>query len=131
MNEHERGFVAAFIIPERRQRYLTLLANPRRRGKALERLNHGQDIDFSCTQVVPAGWDTDTMADTLARLGAGPGCYVIADASDLDGQTLPLRDALWKASVHGFGVVVSCLPGRLCCYKPESPSRHYILVKRD
>ena len=36
MNEHEIGFVSAFIIPERRERYLSLLGNPKRRGKAAQ-----------------------------------------------------------------------------------------------
>jgi hypothetical protein len=62
-------------------------------------------------------------------MGAGESCYVIADASDIDGQTLPLREALWRASIHGFGVVLSCLPGRLCYYKPESPTPGFILEK--
>ena len=126
-NEHEIGFVSSFIIPERRDRYLTLLGNPKRRGKALNRLNHAQDIDWSLARPVPPGCVAESLAVLLENLGAGETCYVIADASDMDGQTLPLREALWRASVHGFAVVLSCLPGRLCFYKPESPTPGFIL----
>ena len=126
-NKHEIGFVSSFIIPERRERYLSLLGNPKRRGKVLNRLNHSHDVDLSRAQQVPNGFITESLAALLESLGAGPTCYVIADASDMDGQTLPLREALWRASVHGFGVVLSCLPGCLCFYKPESPTSGFIL----
>ena len=89
MNEHETGFVSAFIIPERRERYLSLLGNPKRRGKVLNRLNHSQDIDFSVARPVPPGCDRESLAALLEKMGAGPICYVIADASDMDGQTMP------------------------------------------
>jgi hypothetical protein len=113
-NEHEIGFVSSFIIPERRERYL----------------NHFQDVDLSLARPVPSGWAVESVAVLLEKMGAGETCYVIADASDMDGQTLLLREALWRASVHGFAVVLSCLPGRLCFYKPESPTPGFILEKK-
>ncbi len=129
VNEHEIGFVSSFIIPERRERYLSLLGNRKRRGKLLNRLNHSQDVDQSLARPVQSSCDAESLAVLLEKLGAGETCYVIADASDMDGQTMNLREAVWRASVHGFGVVVSCLPGRLCFYKPESPTSGFILEK--
>jgi hypothetical protein len=126
-SEHEISFVSSFIIPERRKRYLSLLGNLKRRGKVLNRLNHAQDIDWSLARQVPPGCAAESLAVLLEKMGAGETCYVIADASDMDGQTLPLREALWRASIHGFGVVLSCLPGRLCFYKRESPTTGFIL----
>jgi hypothetical protein len=129
MNEHEIGFVSSFIIPVRRDRYLNLLGNPRRRGKLLNRLNHSQDVDLSLARPVPPACIGESLAAVLEQMGAGETCYVIADACDMDGQTLPLREALWRASVQGFDVVLSCLPGRLCFYKPESPTPGFILER--
>lgn len=43
----------------------------------------------------------------------------MADASDLDGATLPLVDAVGFALMHEFGLVLSCLPGELAVYKAE------------
>jgi hypothetical protein len=128
--EHEIGFISSFIIPKRRERYLSLLGNLKRRGKVLNRLNHSQDVDLSLARQVPPGCIGESLAILLEQRGAGETCYVIADASDMDGQTMNLREALWQSSVHGFGVVVSCLPGRLCFYKPESPTTGFILEKR-
>ncbi len=129
MNEHEVAFVMAFIIRERRERYLSMLGNPKRRRKILDRLNHSQDIDFSLARQVPPACSGDSLAVLLKRLGAGDTCHVIADSSEMDGHTLPLREALWRATFHGFGVVLSCLPGRLCFYKPESPTPGFILER--
>jgi hypothetical protein len=127
-NKHEIGFVSSFIIPERRERYLSLLGDPKRRGKLLNRLNHSQDVDLSLARPVPSGCAAESLAVLLEKMGAGEICYVIADASDMDGQTLPLRETCWRASAHGFGVVLSCVPGRLCFYKPESPTTSLRLV---
>jgi len=124
MNDHENGFVSAFVLSERRERYRELLANPKRRSKILERLSCGKDIDFSRAQPVPVNCD---LARLLEELGAGPTCYVMADVSEMDGQEMPLREALWQAQIHSFGVVVSCLAGSLCYYKPESPTPGFIL----
>ena len=129
VNEHEIGFVSSFIIPERRERYLSLLCNPKRRGKLLDRLNHAQDIDLSHARQMPPGCLGKSVVILLESMGASESCYVIADASEMDGQTLPLGEALWRTSVHGFGVVLSLVPGRLCFYKPESPTPGYILEK--
>ena len=129
INEHEIGFVSSFIIRERMERYLSLLGNPKRRGKVLNRLNHSQDVDLSLARHVPPGCTGESLKMLLEQMGAGEACYVIADASEMDGQTLPLREALWRASVHGFGVLLSCVPGRLCFYKPESPTCGFILEK--
>jgi hypothetical protein len=130
INEHEIGFVTSFIIPERRERYLSLLGNPKRRGKLLHRLNHAQDIDLSLARPVSPGCAGETLAVVLEQMGAGETCYVIADAIDMDGRSMDLREALWRASVHGFGVALSCLPGRLCFYKPESPTTGFILERK-
>ena len=78
---------------------------------------------------MPHGFLTESLALVLEGMGAGETCYVIDDASVMDGQTLPLREAVWKTRVHGFGVVLSCVPGRLCFYKPESPTSGFILEK--
>ena len=129
-NEHEIGFVSSFIIPERRERYLSLLCNPKRRGKVLNRLNHSHDVDLSRAQQVRPGCVAESLAVLLEKMGAGETCYLIADASDMDGQTMDLGEACWRASVHGFGVVLSCVPGRLCFYKPESPTTSFILERK-
>jgi hypothetical protein len=42
LNLHEIGFVKSFVISQRRERYLSMLGNPERRRKRLNRLNHRQ-----------------------------------------------------------------------------------------
>src|SRR4051794_5421437 len=73
-NEHEIGFVSSFIIPERRARYLSLLGNPKRRGKLLNRLNHAQDIDWSLARPVSSWCFPVSLAVLLENMGAGETC---------------------------------------------------------
>jgi hypothetical protein len=130
MEDHEQAFVAAFITHERQQRYLELLASSKSKGrkKILDRLNHRFDLDYSLAERVPS--NAPSLERTLKAKGAGTMCHIIADTSGLDGSTLPLGEALEFALSHDFGVVLSCVPGRLAFYKSEAPGPAYILEHR-
>jgi hypothetical protein len=129
MNEHEARFVRAFILPEKRERYTRLLSHPKRRGKILERLNHKLDIDYRfATPVPPPQRQARTVERLLRQRGAGLTCHVIADASPLDGQDVPLAEALDALfGQPGFGAVLSCVSGRLAFYKEEDIGEAYVL----
>src|SRR5688500_15292948 len=112
MNAHEQAFVEAFIDPVRKERYLSLLASPKRRRKVLERLNHQLDLRADLEIQLPAD---ATDAGIVAALGdrrAPEVSHIIADSSDRDGMELPLVDAVAFATNHPFGVIISCIPGR-------------------
>lgn len=129
MNEHEHAFVTAFIVAERRERYLTLLSNPKRRAKILNRLNH--HLDFNRSLATELGYGSpDSLAEFLEAKGAKATCYVIADNRKLDGQELPLAEACWHAFTDGFGIVLSCVPGQLAFYRPEAPGPGFILERK-
>jgi hypothetical protein len=130
MNDHEIAFAHSFIVPEKRRRYIELLSNPKRRFKLLARLNHSSDIDFSLadpTNDIAAA----SVATILRNEGAGSMCHVIADASDYDGSDRALSQALEIAYLHPFGIILSCIPGKLAFYKPESPGLKYILRQKQ
>jgi hypothetical protein len=63
----------------------------------------------------------------LRSLGSPEECHIIADTSDFDGKDVSLEDAVAIADQHDFGVVVSCIPGKLAVFKHESPSSLYVL----
>ena len=63
----------------------------------------------------------DELEKLLRAKGAGPSCHVIVDGLKVDGRELPLREALMLICMHRSGAILSCLPGRLAYYKPESP----------
>ena len=116
---HEAAFVAAFVIPDKRSRYLEFLPNPKRRAEILNRWNHFFDfIPERATQIPRTS--ACELAQVLRYHGAGRTGYVMGD-SNTDGCDLPLEDAIESALASGWGAVVSCIPARLALYLQEFP----------
>ncbi|TWU50747.1 hypothetical protein Poly51_40400 [Rubripirellula tenax] len=109
---HETGFVRSFIIRERRDRYLSQLQLPKKRGSFLDRLNHRfqRDLDDRCICDSPTMPPLDTV------------CYIIASEHELDGRFVPASDVSDILASAAFGIVVSFVPGKLVTYKDEAPS---------
>lgn len=127
---HEEAFTKAFITSEKRARFIQALANPKRRKEMLERL--GQHLPYlpGFATEVP-GWQDfpEELEKLLLAKGAGPTCHVVADGLKADGRELPLRQALDLICLHERGAILSCLPGRLAYYKPESPGPGILLER--
>jgi hypothetical protein len=111
--EHETGFVRSFIIPARTDRYLSKLSSSKHRGAFLDRLNHQllDDLDNRYVSSAPRPWPSEVDM-----------CYVIADEREYDGQLMSATEAKKIVDAAYFGIVVSFVPGKLVCYKGESPS---------
>ncbi len=129
--DHEAAFAKAFLASEKRARFVQFLADPKRRKEMLDRLNHDLPYMPGFATGVPSHQDyPDELEKLLKAKGAGPTCQVIADGLKADGRELPLREALNLICMHERGAILSCLPGRLAYYKPESPGQG-ILFERQ
>lgn len=127
---HEEAFVKAFIRSEKRARWAQALADHRRRGEFLDQLNQNLPYLHEFATDVPGSQDfPGELLRLLQAKGAGPRCHVIADGLKIDGRELPLAEALNEIFLNRFGAVLSCLPGRLAYYKPESPRRGVLLER--
>lgn len=133
--DHEVG-LAAFLIPHRRERFLTSLAagHPRRQ-KATGRLAHFPDLDPAfCHPVDSSGRAAENVHRTLTQLreaGAPELAYVVADDNALDGQTLDVADALVRILATGTGALVSCIPGQLALFEGEHPGDRNVLIRSN
>ena len=126
--DHEEAFVKTFLLSEKRARWAQFLSNPRRRKEVLDHLNHNLPYIRALGTEVPGKQDFPAELERLLKSkGAGPTCHVIVDGLKIDGRELPLLEALNHICMHEFGAVLSCIPGRLVYYKPESPSHGIIL----
>lgn len=126
--EHSSALVRAFIAPDRRERYLGLLASARGRAKLRRALAHLHDLDPRCTRELPKGVNTPAeIAAFLSAKGAPDECVLLAEDDALDGRCLPLADALDAVVGRGMGAFISCLPGRLALYEGEGPRERYLL----
>ena len=118
--EHEQAFVSAFVVPEKRARYAEFLPKPKRRVEITRRFSHFFDFVPALARQVPRGVASE-LAPLLRAKGAGDTAHVIGGRDEIDGQDLPLEEAIDGALGDPSGVVVSCIPGRLALYIQEYP----------
>jgi hypothetical protein len=130
MNPHEEQFARSFIVPKKRDRYLTLLESKRGRAKLLDGLNHCRDLDSSCATLIPSNQQSDSSIESLLRRkGAPETCYVMSDNRDIDGREMSLSDALTETVGMGAGTFISCVPGKLGYFELEGFDGRYILER--
>lgn len=117
-SEQEEAFVRAFIVPDKKERYSLLLANPKRRRKLLGALYHSLDaIPARMTPIANRDHSPAAIETLLKHKGAGPTCYLISPEKDLDQQEMPLREAIDRLILPDSVAIACCLPGRLAYYK--------------
>jgi len=127
---HEEELIKAFFVPTKRERYLEMIANPRKRKKFLLELSHFKALDHRYCFVVPKVEHTaEQIAAFLTRKGATPSCWVTSEDSDLDGKEMPLLEALKKVVGYQMGTFLSCVPGKLAYFEDEDD--RWILERRD
>jgi hypothetical protein len=127
--DHEEALVKAFFIAKKQERWLGLLANPKRRRDILECLPSLSDLDSRHTLEVPPPQTSRQIVEMLRERGAGPDAYLISESSALDMQTLPLAEAVGALVGMGMATLVSCIPGQLGYFEGEHRLR-LILERR-
>ena len=120
LHPEEEAFVRAFIVPHKQERYLAMLANPKKRSKILRLLYHKLDTISAKTFAI-AGRDHNhvSVVDVLRRKGAGTLCYLISPERELDQQEMPLEKVIDQLISQDSTAIVCCMPGRLAYYKAE------------
>jgi hypothetical protein len=122
----EEATIRAFVVPAKRDRWLSLLASKTRRAKALDLLNHFRDWD---PRFVHSFDNQSKLLRALLAAGAPADCHVISNDHSLDGRQMPLTDAIEAAENYSFASVLCCVPGELACFFDEiaAPRRRLIL----
>jgi hypothetical protein len=130
MMEHEQAFVRAFIVADKQARYLAKLSSSSRRRDITARLYHSFDYDPKYVAQIPPGEQTtQAIFARLRKLGAPESCHAIAADSKLDGEDLPLAEALERVVGVIDGVILSCIPGVLAYYESEDLKGRYVLSR--
>ena len=123
LHPDEEATVHAFIIKEKKQRYIDMLANSKKRAKIVDDLNHCRDIDERFA--TPVLWNN--AFDELKKRGAPVTCRLISSISGLNEKVLPLAAALPLVEEGGWGTILCCIPGQLAYYFDECGFRRLIL----
>ena len=127
---HASALLNAFVRPERRARYLGLLASAKGRAKLRAQLAHFRDLDPRFAAPVPGGQGPAAIAALLVDRGAPPVCYVLSEDADLDGREMPLAEGLAAVVGRGMGTFLSCVPGRLAYFEGEDAGERFVLERR-
>jgi hypothetical protein len=133
--------IRAFIVPDRRERYLAQLGSPKTRQKFMAKhFHHMADLDERYAEKLDPGmplveWERrgeahlDKIYELLRRRGAPTRCYVMSASSDLDGQEVDLMEALKEVVGFNDGTFISCIPGRLAYFEGEELNERYVLQR--
>ncbi len=118
----EEAFVRAFIVAERRERFLELLAKPKHRHKITESLAHPNLRWFDARfmkNIPPSQSSAVLIAKLLRQKGGGPTCWAISESSKLDAKEIDLDSVLSDVVGYGTGTILSCIPGKLAFVESE------------
>jgi len=127
--EHERGIILSFIIPVRQDRYLEMLAKPKRRKDITSSLAHFKHLEMRhAVQIPPRQQHAAEIFQLLRLKGAPETCYALSEDSELDGKEMSLSEALGEVVGRGMGTFLSCLPGRLAYFEDEE--QRWILERK-
>jgi|SRR5215469_16388156 len=118
--EHEEALVRAFILPQRRDRYLEMVAKPKKRQVFTESLAHFKHLDMRfAVRIPPNQQHANEIAKILKSKGAPATCYAFSEWDEIDGRDISLDDALKAVVGGGMGTFLSCIPGRLAYFEDE------------
>lgn len=127
---HEEQLIKAFFVPTKRERYLEMIAKPKKRQKFLLELAHFKALDRRYLLAIPPRQqDPEQITSILSQKGAPRTCWVTSEDSNLDGKEMPLREALKKVIGYQMGTVLSCIPGKLAYFEDEED--RWILERRN
>jgi hypothetical protein len=125
---HDEATIKAFILPQRRQRYLGFLSTQKNRVKFTSQLAHFRALDPRwLVDIPPSHQNPSSIARLLASKGAGSRCWRISENSEFDAQEMELEVALNETVGYGWGTIISCIPGKLAYFEDEDV--RYILQR--
>jgi len=116
--KYEEEIIRLFVHRDRKERYLYKLARPDRRREVLAEL-WAMEFDPRCIIALPHNMELESLGALLNAKGAGKQAYMFTLIEELDGQTLPLLDALTACVGFGIGTIVYCFEGRIAYYESD------------
>ena len=117
---HETQLIRAFLLPQRQERYVELLSRPQRLKDETEQLAHFKHLDMRwAVTILSKKQHTSSILALLKSKGAPDTCYAISEDDELDGNEIPLAEALEAIVGRGIGTFLSCLPGTLAYFEDE------------
>lgn len=126
----EVQLLRAFVLPNKRERYIALATSKQRRGQFLSELHHFRHFDPRWIRKLRGEQDSPGgLIRELKRLGAVEKCYVISANREWDSVTGPLKPLIEQVFGRVEGTIVSCIPATLAYYEGEGPFTRFVLQR--
>lgn len=126
-NIHEIAFIQNFVVKEKQDRMLAIRHN---RKKLRLLLAHKIELK---KQFVHFLKNDEAKAENLylmlKKYGASDICYTICENSKYDYQEVNLKEVLSKILNRDFGIIISCIPGKLAYYQGEDVLCKILLIQ--
>ncbi len=124
----DEHLLARFFVSTKRDRYVEMISNPKKRKKFLRELPHFKSVDPRYfVPLPPKKLFPDQIAAILTMKGAPQTCWITSEDPHLDGRELPLLEALKDVVGGQMGTFLTCIPGRLAYFEGEAMGDRWIL----
>ena len=112
--------IRAFVIRQKRDRYVEMISSPKKRKKFTSDLAHWNDFDPRfIVKIAPSSQHPANIESILRSKGAPEMCRIISEWDVLDDVSLPLAEALKEVVGCQMGAIICCIPGRLAFFENE------------
>lgn len=131
--EIEEAFIRQFILPERQERWLYMLASAKQRKKQLHRLNHHFEFRADEIRSLPLhNYDCTEISELLKKEKVGHSVYAISYREEIDGKTFSFEEAIDRDSGCLWRDATVCifLPGQLAMWTEDSGQSRYLLINK-
>jgi hypothetical protein len=117
---HEESVVTAFFLPNRRERYLEIVRDPKKRHKLINELSHFKKLNPQfIVPITPNQQHVPQLMSLLRSKDAPAKCRVISEDGNLDSREIDLQEALKEVVGRQMGTILSCIPGKLAYFEDE------------
>jgi hypothetical protein len=124
----ERTFIENFVVKNRQERYVNLVATNRGRIKLRKYIAHFKDLALENIQDIRIE-SAGQLYSLLTSKGAPSQCYIISENSNYDGKFLELKNAIEELFGSGISYFLCAIPEKLNYYESEDSSDRFILIK--
>jgi hypothetical protein len=128
----DEHLLARFFVPTKREHYVEMISDPKKRLKFLRELPHFRSLEPRyLVPMPPKKLFPEQIAAILTKKGAPQSCWVTSENSDLDGSEMPLLEALKEIVGCQMGTFLTCIPGRLAYFEGEEMGDRWILARHN